>query len=219
MILSKKVCNFAELFKVKQTGYTTSAANGVFIISRLSAAGIFCLTSFMKVLFLDFDGVLNSESHQRELRQQKLPVADGFGPLFDPKAVRNLERILDTVPDARVVVISSWKDIHGLSGLREMWRERDLPGSVYSTTNSLLHDRLLFKDLSDPATFARMEGECKGREAICWLASNEVPDAPYVIIDDCTGFPASLQSHLVMTDPLYGLLDFDADKAIHILNK
>ena len=172
-----------------------------------------------KFIFLDFDGVLNSGSHQRELRRQKLPVADGFGPLFDPKAVRNLERILDTVPDARVVVISSWKDIHGLSGLREMWRERDLPGDVYSTTNSLLHDRLLFEDLSDPDAFSRMEGECKGREVICWLASNEVFDAPYVIIDDCIGFPASMQDHLVRPIPEDGLLKYDADKAIHVLNK
>ena len=172
-----------------------------------------------KFIFLDLDGVLNTGSCQRELREQKLPASDGFGPLLDPKAVWNLGRILNAVPEARIVVISSWKDIHGLSGLREMWRERKLPGSVYSTTNSLLHDRLLFEDLSDPAAFARMEGECKGREVICWLASNEVPDAPYVIIDDCIGFPASMQDHLVRPIPEDGLLKYDADKAIYVLNK
>lgn len=172
-----------------------------------------------RYLFLDFDGVLNTSSYQQHLREKGEKTSDGFGPLFDPEAVRNFGRILQDVPDARIVICSTWKDTLGIADLKLMWKERNLPGEVYSTTVSLLHDQLLFEDLSDPAAFAKMEGECKGREAICWLASNEVPDAPYVIIDDCTGFPASLQSHLVMTDPLYGLLDFDADKAIHILNK
>ena len=172
----------------------------------------------MKIIFLDFDGVLNSGNYQRQLREQKQQFSDGWGPLFDPNAVRNLEHILQDVPEAHIVVISSWKDIHGLSGLREMWRERDLPGSMYSTTRSLLHDQLLGEDLSDPDAFSRAEGEGKTREAITWLASNNLLDAPYVIIDDSTGFPPSVQAHLVRTNPDDGLMDFDADKAIHILN-
>ena len=171
-----------------------------------------------KIIFLDFDGVLNSDSYMHELREKKLPVSDGFGPLFDPNAVNNLERILNAVPEARIVVISSWKDIHGLSGLREMWRERDLPGAVYSVTLSLMHDRLLFEDLSDPDDFDRAEGDSKTREVMSWLASNELLDAPFVIVDDSPGFPPSIQANLVRIDPFHGLMNFDADKAIHILD-
>ncbi len=171
-----------------------------------------------RFMFLDFDGVLNSDAHQRRLREQKLPWHDGYGPVFDPEAVRNLDSILHEVPDARIVICSTWKDTLGIADLKMMWTERNLPGEVYSTTVSLLHDQLIFEDLSDPAAFAKMEGECKGREILSWLACYEEMDAPYVVIDDAVGFPPELQQHHVRTYPNTGLTNFDADEAVQILN-
>lgn len=171
-----------------------------------------------KFIFLDLDGVLNSDSYQRLLRDQNLSWHDSYGPLFDPEAVKNFGRILQEVPDAGIVICSTWKDTLGIADLKMMWTERNLPGEVYSTTVSLLHDQLLFEDLSDPAAFAKMEGECKGREILSWLASYEEVDAPFVIIDDAVGFPPELQPHHVRTDPDVGITLFDAEKAVQILN-
>ena len=51
----------------------------------------------MRILFLDFDGVLNTENYQAQLRAEGKPGWDDFGSLFDPAAVANLKRILGMV--------------------------------------------------------------------------------------------------------------------------
>lgn len=172
-----------------------------------------------RFLFLDFDGVLNSDSYYRRQHERGLRCSDGFGPYFDPEAVGNLGLILQAVPKTRIVVISSWKDIHGLAGLRDMWSQRHLPGTLYSATITSLHQQLINEDLSNPAAFERVESEYKAREILTWMAANDALRDPYVIIDDAVGFPPELQPHYVRTDPNAGLTDFDAAKAIQIINK
>jgi hypothetical protein len=171
-----------------------------------------------KYIFLDFDGVLNTGNNSRILRERHLKTSDGFGPLFDPEAIENLGFILKAIPSAKIVVISSWKDIHGLVGLRDMWFERHLPGAIYSTTLTLMNEQLLNVNLDDPAAFNGIEGESKGREILAWMAANNALNDPYVIIDDAVGFPPDLESHLVKTEPNVGLNMKDAEKAIRILN-
>jgi ATP-dependent Clp protease ATP-binding subunit ClpX len=63
----------------------------------------------MKYIFLDFDGVLNTEKHQEFLRSYNQKTFDSYGPLFDPSAVECLSSIVTNVSDARIVIISSWK--------------------------------------------------------------------------------------------------------------
>jgi histidinol phosphatase-like enzyme len=41
----------------------------------------------MKYIFLDFDGVLNTEKHQAYLRSIRMNTCDGYGLIFDPDAV------------------------------------------------------------------------------------------------------------------------------------
>ena len=43
-----------------------------------------------KYLFLDFDGVLNTEFYQDLLMSQGKPFRDKHGPFFDPMAVEQL---------------------------------------------------------------------------------------------------------------------------------
>ncbi len=83
----------------------------------------------MKVIFLDFDGVLNTENYQVRRRSEGLPVMDSYGHRFDPEAIANLGSILEAVPDAKIVVESSWK-VMGLLHLRQMWKARSLPGEI-----------------------------------------------------------------------------------------
>ena len=89
----------------------------------------------MRIIFLDFDGVLNTENYQAQLRAEGKPGWDDFGMLFDPEAVANLLRILDAMTDVRIVVESSWK-VNGLDKLRLMWAERGLPGTLYDVTQT-----------------------------------------------------------------------------------
>lgn len=46
-----------------------------------------------KYIFLDFDGVLNTENYQTKLQSEGSPGWDDFGMFFDPEAVANLKRI------------------------------------------------------------------------------------------------------------------------------
>ena len=59
-----------------------------------------------KIIFLDFDGVLNTEHYQNYLMYQRLPWQDKHGAFFDPEAVRQLKRIVD------VTKVLKTDDIH-----------------------------------------------------------------------------------------------------------
>ena len=146
-----------------------------------------------------------------------IPNCSKYGELFAPDAIEALSRILEAVPDARIVVESSWKELFGLSGLRRMWTNRRIPGMVYDITPMLPHEAILSLDLSNPEVLARFQGEAKGREVLTWMGRHAQAGDRLVVIDDAIGFPAELQPFVVQTDPDKGLTLEDAGKAITLL--
>ena len=150
------------------------------------------------IVFLDFDGVLNTEQYQARLTVDGKPTKDMWGPLFDPLAVENLRHILDDI-DAQIVISSSWRYAHSLGSLRMMWEVRGLPGEIRDT-------------LACGATYIS-----RGEEIDCWLERNERPD--YVIIDDLDDFFPSQRDCYVEINPIVGITEADAQKAIEILQK
>ena len=172
----------------------------------------------MTLLFLDFDGVLNTGKYSRQLHREKRPGWDDFGELFDLDAVANLKFIIDTVPDVKLVVESSWK-ASGMDYLAGMWTVRDLPGKLFGMTPDLPHEDLLQFNLADPDSMVRVEGHCKGNEIHAWLKSHADEECRYVILDDCSGFTGELKDHLVLVDPDEGLTREDALMAIMRLSQ
>ena len=150
------------------------------------------------IVFLDFDGVLNTEQYQARLTVDDKPTKDTWGPLFDPRAVESLRQILDET-NAQIVISSSWRYAHSLDSLRMMWEVRGLPGEIRDT-------------LACGATYIS-----RGEEIDCWLESNGHPD--YVIIDDLDDFYPTQHDHYVETNPIAGITEADAQKAIEILQK
>ena len=49
----------------------------------------------MKIIFLDFDGVMDTAYYDHILSKEGLPGSDAFGIVFDPNCVRNLKEIID----------------------------------------------------------------------------------------------------------------------------
>ena len=94
-----------------------------------------------KVIFLDFDGVLNTENYQAKLRSEGKPQWDDFGQVFDPEAVENLKMVLDAVPDTLLVINSSWK-LEGHGKMKELWQTRGLPGKIHGVTPDYVPDLL-----------------------------------------------------------------------------
>ena len=167
-----------------------------------------------KIIFLDFDGVLNTEYYQNYLCYQGLAYQDESGALFDPETIKQLERIVDAT-NAKIVIESSWKYL-GLEAMQEMWTVRQLPGQVIDITPSSVSDQWLLSanlDDIDPAM-----GHCKGMEIASWLANHAGPNAHYVIIDDEFVILDSQLPHFILTNPYDGITEELADKAISILN-
>ena len=151
-----------------------------------------------KILFLDFDGVLDTEHYQGLLQYQGKPWQDEYGAFFDPKAVKQLKRIIDAT-DADIVVESSWKYL-GLDAMKELWKVRNLPGTIIDITPSLL-------------------GKNKGVEIASWLSKYAKQDIRYVIIDDEYVILDSQLPHFILTNPYEGITEEQANRAISMLNE
>lgn len=65
-----------------------------------------------KIIFLDFDGVLNTEYNQNLLMYHGKSWKDKYGAFFDPETVAELKRIVEET-NADIVIESSWKLHHG----------------------------------------------------------------------------------------------------------
>jgi hypothetical protein len=83
----------------------------------------------MKILFLDFDGVLNVLSTDY----------DKFGAIFHLHFVNNLKQIIDKT-NAKIVISSSWRT-DGLKTMQYMWQYRKLHGEVIDVTPYLANKR------------------------------------------------------------------------------
>lgn len=151
-----------------------------------------------KIIFLDFDGVLNTEHYQGLLQYQGKPWQDEYGAFFNPKAVKQLKRIIDAT-DADIVVESSWKYL-GLDAMKELWKVRNLPGTIIDITPSLL-------------------GKNKGVEIASWLSKYAKQDIRYVIIDDEYVILDSQLPHFILTNPYEGITEEQANRAISMLNE
>lgn len=166
-----------------------------------------------KIIFLDFDGVLNTEHYQGLLRFQGKPCRDAYGALFAPSSVRGLQHIIDAT-SADIVVSSSWKSL-GLPFIKEMWEARALPGNVIDITPNNASDKwLLTADFKETnPTY----GHCKGVEIASWLADNADDNASYVIFDDEDVALNSQQPHFLLINPYEGITTETAETAVRIL--
>ena len=154
----------------------------------------------MKIIFLDFDGVMDTARYELILRISGRPSVDAYGTIFDPECVWNLKQIIDKT-GAKIVVSSSWKSIMTFEELLDMWERRGLPGEVIDTT---------------PYT---LECRNRGDEIDLWLKDCD-EECQYVILDDIDGsnFNEHQLSRLVVVDSVQGLNERAAEKAIEILN-
>lgn len=148
----------------------------------------------MKVLFLDIDGVLNSDTfyinRPKETKQLPYPLSE-----FDPACVERLNRIFSETK-ARLVISSSWR---------------------HSAFIGKVLEKVGIKTKMWDITPYGM-GKPRGYEIKKFLHEHHDIEN-YVILDDVANMLPEQQSHFVQTRFYYGLTDEDAEKAIEILNK
>jgi DNA-binding CsgD family transcriptional regulator len=151
----------------------------------------------MKVVFLDFDGVLNSvEFMQRD---------PGPFDRLDPVAVARLDTLVRR-SGARVVVSSTWRLQHSVQDLHRRLAELGFTGEVAGVTPEL---RAAVVRNADPC-------EVRCMEIQAWLAASAEPVRRFVVLDDTA--LDDLAPYLVRTDFLTGLGDEHVEQALALLS-
>jgi len=166
----------------------------------------------MKVIFLDFDGVLNSaasfirvSSERKKLTKEQKEGLPPVSEHLDPTCASNFQYILKHCKDdVKIVISSTWRELFSLDWLKEHLAK-------YGIDSSRVIDRT-------PSIF-RFGGSCRGAEINEWLNEHkEVTD--FVIIDDnYIGSGHEENEKVVATHWYIGLTLPDAVKALDILKE
>ena len=98
--------------------------------------------------------------------------------------------------------------------MQEMWKERNLPGNVIGVTPNTISDEMLLNMNLDELD----EVAIRGFEIEEWLSLHGKNVDNFVILDDIDSFLTSQKTHLVLTNPIVGITEEDATKALSILN-
>ena len=167
-----------------------------------------------KYLFLDFDGVLNTTSYAKRLRKEGVDPFDEFGAMFGPDAINNLRSIVEQT-GCKIVLSSTWRN-EGVMRMQTLWKDRGLPGEIFSMTPILLS--ITYNDARNGELFTIPERNSKALEIQAWLHRYAKQPYQYVILDDENVFFHSQQEHLVQTEEYEGLTFTKAQLAIEVLN-
>lgn len=167
----------------------------------------------MKVIFLDFDGVLNSHQsatfwHNKrdQDKWENELYAEWQGTLYEylalefcPIALSNVEELVRKT-GAKIIVSSTWR----------------LHNNVDDLKNILAPAKIVADAVFDRTP--RLPGKPRGEEIKAWLDQHPEVDQ-YVIIDDDRDMLPEQQDNFVNTSPLHGFLFGDMLSAERILNK
>ena len=158
----------------------------------------------MKVIFLDIDGVLNSEKFLKNNPNQAI----------DKNSVSILKNIVDKT--GAVIIMSS--------GWRLWFDDNMMPEDGYS---QCLYDILsefdikLFGRTPDFSTeeirTRKTFSHVKAKEITAWLNEHEIVDK-YVVIDDLDLKNEEINSHLIRTNVQVGITEYDEIRVIDMIN-
>lgn len=150
----------------------------------------------MKVIFIDFDGVLNTEKYVRSCTE--------FGLIIDPSKMVLLKQITD-VTDAKIVLSTSW---------REHWDEDSQKcDEIGIKINNIFSNFGLKIFAKTPILNSSREEEIE-----LWLENNQQV-LNFVVLDDRFLDSKRLRGHFIKTlGYSKGLDEITVKKAIDILN-
>ena len=143
-------------------------------------------------VFVDIDGVLNTEDH---LRRQKKQTGRTTSSDWCPIAMAHLKLVVEYY-NGQIVVTSTWRYDHSLRQLKALFEENGVPGDfVVDVTPSLIYES---------------SGKVnRGDEIRQWIAehlySEEIPR--YVILDDIDEGLSQFGERFIQCDPQVGFAD------------
>lgn len=158
----------------------------------------------MKVIFLDIDGVINSEEFLKNNENE----------MIDRNNVDILKNIIDKT-GAVIVMSSGWK----------LWFDDDMmpkDGEAQYLYDILCEAKIkLFGKTPDFSTeeirTKKTFSHVKAREIIAWLSEHEEANK-YVVLDDLDLKNEEINSHLVRTNAQVGITEDDAKRVIEMIS-
>ncbi len=165
-----------------------------------------------KIIFLDFDGVLNSGDNSEVLSSLAIdsgPLRHRFytGVVFDERCVRWLQWIVDKT-NCKIVISSSWRLHYELGEMKRIWGELDLPGEIIDYTP-------FYNDLLVDDGGQIMRNFERGKEIQMWVDAYK--PIRYCIVDD--EYDILFEQCFVQTDPEFGLTSETSKLVVEYLNK
>lgn len=180
----------------------------------------------MKIIFLDIDGVLNSNDsviYFCEKLGLPNPPRDEYGELFCPFASNLLNKLIKET-DAKIVISSTWR-LSGLVAMQEMWKFRNMEGEVIDVTPYLPY-------IGNIDNWNINRSCPRGWEIENWLNQrgfrynkypfdneDKVDITNHVILDDDCDFMMYQKDNFIHVNNLYGFTKDDYNKAYEILTK
>jgi len=180
----------------------------------------------LRVVFLDMDGVLNSNAYFKLIHDR---IAQGIhdesslqqyaSGMIDPETVQLLNKLVKAT-GAVIVISSSWRHAHPMTHISLMLRFRGFEGYVIGCTPELprgfkTEAFAQFLDVTSDDMRERFKGiGCRGNEIQAWLDAVHVES--FVILDDDSDM-AHLNPYFVKTSVAEGLQEEHVEKAIAIL--
>jgi len=162
----------------------------------------------MKVIFLDMDGVLNSDTFLIDNSRRnpgQNPMDRWPGGHINPANVQMLDALV-TASGARIVLSSAWRTHIELQPLYLLLKERGYTGPelIGRTTSELGNQPPRYKWVP------------RGLEIQHWLDNTTEDVESFVILDDMENM-VHLSDRYIQTDPIDGLTSADVERAIKIL--
>ena len=150
----------------------------------------------MKIIFLDFDGVITTYYSHWNIDTEKLELID--------------EIIQET--DAKIVVSSSW--IHGSDNAGDFKSGLDSNSYAKNVKNQTQFDKFVSRiyDITDG------NGPWRGDEIQRWLDEHDGDIESYVILDDDDDFRDEQLFNFVQTDGYEGITSREVKLCVGILN-
>lgn len=159
----------------------------------------------MKLIFLDIDGVLNSDLwYQKQKDKEKTT----FAYHLDPHCILQLNKII-TKTGAKIVISSNWRKRYSQEKLTKAFEQVGFEGEIISMTPNLTSGN---KDM------------IRGNEILKWCRENEatigcryVDYKTYAILDDNSDMLYWHRNHFFQTDRYCGLTPTKAAEIIRHL--
>ena len=164
------------------------------------------IRSQRRIVFLDFDGVLNDHHFLSSISNAKkkgLTVYDDqcWHEMINPENIVHLNRIVEAT-NAEVVICSSWRHAHPTDKLEGFLKARGFVGRVVGMTPTL-------------------SGEQRGEECAAWLEAQRTVGRPawsFVALDDERDYEPIMDRLVHTSFHLGGLCDEHVEPAIALLN-